>query len=598
MVTSSIAFHNRKAMAPSLEVDVLVSAPDLEPQELATSALAFLNVLDSLESLISRKVRRAKSEHIAAMDAKSKSLQKLKSLLRGLQAFGAAAVEEIGPIEDFEFAPSGDIDADIDTVLSVIMQRQQALYELDESYRPLHAEIKRLQTAKQELAQFSDTYKMRLSQLKRVRQRLSSCIEENRMNTESAQEAVRATQEQQAWMIAKISNKMVATQQKLEQLQSGDGQQNEVRTCANFLNGLREFLAGLKKLRKASDEKIVHLSTICEQLKAQHSDVETQIGTLREEAMNKLATVRETCLRIESEQQQQQKEQTRVKSEPKKEQKYEDDEDEDISDLSEDGGDDEESISDFSADDADFAGAHSQPLSMLELMHKREKFMSRVYKSMHELERRAATTSSADYLRGLTEIRELEMILGRSELKYFFTKFVDKCNRVFNDCCLASQAILENTAEMGSEMLTKLDGVQMLQRVLRSNRRKFDDDSAHQRQLHLDCVVNFVQSLPDREVVIMQIARHLALSLPFRELILREREGRSEERGRGSHLVRIDEFIADKIREWMGSILSIYGAGQFSSVHAALENDVVAQVRPSHAAALIVNCVYGIDVSL
>ena len=74
---SPIVFHNRKAMAPSLEVDVLVAAPDLEPQELATSALAFLNVLDSLEALISRKVRRAKTEHIVTMDAKSKSLQRL-----------------------------------------------------------------------------------------------------------------------------------------------------------------------------------------------------------------------------------------------------------------------------------------------------------------------------------------------------------------------------------------------------------------------------------------------------------------------------------------------------------------------------------------
>ena len=159
------------------------------------AALAFLNVLDSLEALIEDKVRRAKSEHIAA--SAFKSLQKLKSLARKLQAFGAAAIEDMDStdLDCFALALSGDVDTDIKQVLAVIMQRQLALYALDESYRSLHAGIKRLQTAKQELAGYSDTYKMRLSQLKRVGQQLASCIEENRMNRESTEQEVRSVEQ-------------------------------------------------------------------------------------------------------------------------------------------------------------------------------------------------------------------------------------------------------------------------------------------------------------------------------------------------------------------------------------------------------------------
>jgi len=244
----------------------------------------------------------------------------------------------------------------------------------------------------------------------------------------------------------------------------------------------------------------------------------------------------------------------------------------------------------------------------LELMHKRERYMSLVYGKIGELEARASTTSSSDYLRGLTEIRELEMILNNGHLKYFYNHFVSVCNQIFNDCCLAQQAILENTAEIGTPLLSNLDGIQMLRGVLDSNQRKLTSSSTVE---YLETIVNFIQSLPDREVVIMQIARHLALSLPFRSFIVesehqrqREREiedgsaERAESEEDSNHLIKIDRFILSKIREWMGSILNIYGNSAFSSVRVALEDDVVAQVRPSHAARLIVNCVYGLDVSL
>jgi len=301
-----------------------------------------------------------------------------------------------------------------------------------------------------------------------------------------------------------------------------------------------------------------------------------------------------------------------------------DDDDDDIDSVSSDddvlfefGGDVGVGV-DGGVDDDEYDSKYNEaPLSMLELMHKRERYMSLVYGKISELEARASTTSSSDYLRGLTEIRELEMILNNGHLKYFYNHFVSVCNQIFNDCSLAQQAILENTAEIGTPLLSNLDGIQMLRGVLASNQRKLTSSSTVE---YLETIVNFIQSLPDREVVIMQIARHLALSLPFRSFIVesehqkeRQRERRreiedldgaqreraeSEDIEDSNHLIKIDKFITSKIREWMGSILNIYGNSAFSSVRVALEDDVVAQVRPSHAARLIVNCVYGLDVSL
>merc|ERR1712228_124597 len=223
-------------------------------------------------------------------------------------------------------------------------------------------------------------------------------------------------------------------------------------------------------------------------------------------------------------------------------------------------------------------------------------------------ESRAMTTSSTDYLRGLTEIRELQIILNDANLKYFYNHFVSSCNQIFNDCCLANQAIFEQTAEIDTPLLTRLEGIEILNQVLDKNQRKLQSSNTVQ---YLEDIVNFIQSLPDREVVIMQIARHLSLSLPFRSFIVgkdqikkeRERRNRMEEddddnKESENHFIKIDRFIKDKIREWMGSILNIYGNNAFSSIRVALENDVVAQVRPSYAARLIVNCVYGLDVSL
>lgn len=349
-------------------------------------------------------------------------------------------------------------------------------------------------------------------------------------------------------------------------------------------------LKGLKKLRKSSSDRIEHFESIVVQLKEQQRDVEGQIEELRRNAMAKLAEIRREHLTVDA-----------AVGDADSDSEVgggggggDEDTESVVSALSDDEDDGVSSDDDF-LDDDEFDdlghGESPRPLSMLELMHKRERYMSLVYGKIGELEARASTTSSSDYLRGFTEIRELELILNNGHLKYFYNHFVAECNQIFNDCSLAQQAILENTAELGTPLLSNLGGIKMLDAVLRANRRKLAEESTLQ---YLEVIVHFIQSLPDREVVIMQIARHLALSLPFRSVIVEAEQSEED----GHHLIKIDKFITSKIREWMGSILNIYGNSAFSSVRVALENDVVAQVRPSHAARLIVNCVYGLDVSL
>ena len=119
--------------------------------------------------------------------------------------------------------------------------------------RPLHFEIKRLQTVKEEVAVAMDSYKMALSQLKRVRQRTASYIEENEMVKESSKEAMRATDEQRAWMMAKITNKIVETRSKVQALdlaKGGDAEDEAERaTASQFLDGLSSFFDGAHSLR-------------------------------------------------------------------------------------------------------------------------------------------------------------------------------------------------------------------------------------------------------------------------------------------------------------------------------------------------------------
>merc|ERR1712154_238354 len=98
------------------------------------------------------------------------------------------------------------------------------------------------------------------------------------------------------------------------------------------------------------------------------------------------------------------------------------------------------------------------------------------------------------------------------------------------------------TAEIDQPLLTKLLGVQLLNHVLEKNKRKLQSSNTVE---YLEEIVNFIQSLPDREVVIMQIARHLSLSLPFRSIIVGKRlmidERDDDSKENENHFIKIDK---------------------------------------------------------
>eukprot|EP00486_Rosalina_sp_Unknown_P012235 CAMPEP_0201579546 /NCGR_PEP_ID=MMETSP0190_2-20130828/27202_1 /ASSEMBLY_ACC=CAM_ASM_000263 /TAXON_ID=37353 /ORGANISM="Rosalina sp." /LENGTH=587 /DNA_ID=CAMNT_0048014153 /DNA_START=297 /DNA_END=2060 /DNA_ORIENTATION=- len=586
------------------------------------------------------------------MTEKNKDVQAHKNLLRQLEKDGLSVIPAIDDNEDFdniEFKSCGDIKQDLENITKKTMKSQAQLFEMDQNYHPIHNEIKKLQAVKDDLDEFTDNYKIQLSQLNRVLQRIGKYIEDNKTTKDSTNEAIKATQSQQALMVSKISEKIAEIQAKLNKLNKQNEEKEgndenireEIKTYKEYLRGLEEFLAGLKKLRQTSESKIDHLDHVVTQLIEQRATINREIRNLKEKAVGKLQEIRNKYLKpnmqhLSDEYDNKQMEEQFNKSNTSSH-----------SSSSSQGIYDE--INNVQLPDY----KENAPSTMVGLLHQREKYMNRVYKRIHDLESRALTTSSTDYLNSLTEIRELQLIFNNRKLKYFYNKFVASCNEVFNDCCLAYQAILEFTAEINSPLITQLKGVQLLNSVVNKSSQPSasaalngqrnaqqmrmnggiglgmdEDGNIGTSQNQLEVVVDFVQSLPDREIVIMQVARYLSTSLPFRSFILgiKERKYRnmhfiddqteqekkekekqesqsiygdsnSSQARTAKQLVKIDEFVMNKIREWMGSILQIYGNNAFNSVKVALENDVVAQVRPSTAARLIVNCVYGLDVS-
>ena len=92
-----------------------------------------------------------------------------------------------------------------------------------------------------------------------------------------------------------------------------------------------------------------------------------------------------------------------------------------------------------------------------------------------------------------------------------------------------------------------------------------------------------MQSLPDKEIVIMHVARHLAVSETMRGNIMKSQT-----------VKEITDLANSKVKEWLASILNIYATNCVKII----KDDVIAQVRPSHAATTICSIVYGLDVSL
>jgi len=231
-------------------------------------------------------------------------------------------------------------------------------------------------------------------------------------------------------------------------------------TCNNFLTGLNEFLKGLKKLRREQRNRISHLDQVIEELHNQRAAVAEKIWDSEKEAIEKLKHVRHQLI-------------APAKGPSSAQQHL------------------------VLLDEENEFKTHGSPLPMEDIVRKRVNRMNQVYTKLRDLESRAMTTDSREYLRGLTEIRQLQVIMNDPHLKYFFSVFVGKTNQIFHDFQLASIAIQQQTATVEDPGILGLTGIKMLLSILKRNKR-----TIHLAQ-DIEEMMRFVQAIPDREIVVM-----------------------------------------------------------------------------------------------
>ncbi|ETO16221.1 hypothetical protein RFI_21135, partial [Reticulomyxa filosa] len=224
-----------------------------------------------------------------------------------------------------------------------------------------------------------------------------------------------------------------------------------------------------------------------------------------------------------------------------------------------------------------------------DVVRKRVNTMNHVYTTLKQLETRTMAVGSKEYLRGLVEVRELQLIMSNHFLKYFFTTFVTRVSQAFHDLQLVSISV-------DDLHVLDLNGIQTLTQVLKRN--KNDSNLAQ----NIQEIAQFLDALPDSDIVIMQVARQLTLATPYKEFIIGKSRPQTMLSSLTAHntdqsnsFVILDLFITKLLEEWIGSICNIYGHSGSTNVRIALEDDVMAQVRPDHAANLIVSCVWGVN---
>ncbi|ETO18571.1 myosin-2 heavy chain, non muscle, partial [Reticulomyxa filosa] len=419
---------------PMLQVDMLVPEPELNEATIKSSPLAFMSVFDSLQGISDTKI-----------DVANQYIEQMKEKATKIEKYGLDHL-------DVEFTSCGDVDADLEKLKNEIIQLQNDLFKLDETYAPVHAKLREINSVETELERYQDDYYSSIVQLRRIHSRINQVLQEHQIQRDSAMTALQATELQQGFMKSKISDKIAETSIKIDTLQQqlAEAKQDrianqsyattitglystyfsatpqdekdyksqkeleleeELSMCNNFLTGLNEFLKGLKKLRKEQRNRITHLEQVIEQLHNQRAAVAEKIGKSESDTIEKLQSIRhEFILPLK---QQIEKRMRRAKLPSK--------------------------------DDELVKSNRGAALSLERIVTKRVNRMNQVYKKLQDLENRAMTTGSREYLRGLTEIRELQLIMNNQYLKQFFVHFVSKANQIFHDFQLASMALMEQT---------------------------------------------------------------------------------------------------------------------------------------------------------
>ncbi|ETO16655.1 hypothetical protein RFI_20684, partial [Reticulomyxa filosa] len=430
------------------DIDVLVSAPELSINTIKSSCLAFSNVMDSLRDLCDSKLTIA-NQYMIQMKEKAKRLSETKALFQKVESGEG----------------DGKMTEDAEKLQSEMLQLQMELYQLDEEYRPIHSKLRQINKIENDLEKFRDNYMLSMSQLRRVHRRIGQVLHEHQTQCDSTIIAFQATDVQQGVIQSEIKDKMIEFDvhiQHLEQRQdearnerianqsyattiartyyssyfsTADAEQqfeqgqkstkeleleSELDSCKNSASGLSQFLRDLQQLRREQTLRITYLQQVIEQLNRQKQAVQESMDTLQRQAVHKLQTIRVECIA------------------PLQEQLLLLRRDDPSHSL----------LKPLDSEEKREGISNDTELSLEQIAEKRARRMNQVHAKLRDLESRAMTIDSGEYLRGLTEVRELQLIMSNPYLKFFFTDFVRKTNQMFQDMQLAATLISQQTPSL------------------------------------------------------------------------------------------------------------------------------------------------------
>lgn len=189
---------------------------------------------------------------------------------------------------------------------------------------------------------------------------------------------------------------------------------------------------------------------------------------------------------------------------------------------------------------------------------------------------RISTIPATDYALRVLELCQLSFIYANEKLKSYFEWFVKFANQIFSELLYAYTMYKVNNIEC-IQGLSSLQSIKYISHLT--------SESAVGLDVKIKCIIEYLLLLPvdeERDSVIFHVSRNLAGNVNRSRVVL----GVDDE--------EIPTMAREDVKLWIGNIL-ISGGGETDIIQVT-RMDSVARVRPSRAAAIVLDHVYGIHV--
>jgi hypothetical protein len=214
---------------------------------------------------------------------------------------------------------------------------------------------------------------------------------------------------------------------------------------------------------------------------------------------------------------------------------------------------------------------------------------------------RISTIPANNYALRVLELCQLSFIYNNEKLKSFFEWFIKFAVQLFLEIIYASTMFQESNTDCINNELPTLQSIQYIAQITPAldleNKTTFD----RKLQMQVALIMKYLALLPaedERDSVIFHVARNLAGHITRSETILQTNEN------------EIPTMAREDVKRWISTILVAPNANfQYSKdmsqidenlierdIIAVTEMDSEARVRPSRAAAIVLDHVYGIHV--